>query len=338
MIDKIKDLAESISDRIKNPIILTFIVVWCVHHWKFLFTLVNFDEYYNLDMKSSRLETYIEDHCFWWGMLWKPLLIAVLSTIGYFVLSIAMKFLNVIYNRVLVFVMRKVNAGREFVAISEYNILDIQLQKSQSRVVELQRKNTDLADAIKTEEGKSLELINQKANLIIKNSTLENDIMTISQERDLMKQHLDDLRNPKKTNESENNDSLYLRKMSILQLKQQLKKEIYAPKSEKQWIYNDTCLVHDYIFESKFQIAIDTYCNKGNWQIELFGRDEESKKYLMEIMLGEYKFIPDIGPDNEMRGDRIILRTRPINYSPEGMYKDLKQFLSMIETYKANHP
>jgi hypothetical protein len=68
----------------------------------------------------------------------------------------------------------------------------------------------------------------------------------------------------------------------------QLKSKIVKPEKLDQWIYESSCLVHDYKMDGKV-LASDTYFSLNDgWEIQFFGRDDESMKFLYNLILKKY--------------------------------------------------
>jgi hypothetical protein len=123
-----------------------------------------------------------------------------------------------------------------------------------------------------------------------------------------------------------------LRRESILILKEMLPKNKVAPNSEKQWIYQDNCLVHDYIIE-KNSIAIDTYFYVDKFEIQLFGRPE-SEEYFFNTMCKAIGFLPLPFNHYERKGDRLIFEDFQSNERIETVVNSLTSLLKRIEEYK----
>jgi hypothetical protein len=79
--------------------LLTFIVIWLIHHWEFVFTAFNFDKYYFLDSKIAKLSVYIEAEGKW-GLWFKPLLWTFGSMLIYYFFSSVTEIINIAYHNV----------------------------------------------------------------------------------------------------------------------------------------------------------------------------------------------------------------------------------------------
>lgn len=47
---------ENIKERVTNPFLGTFVLVWIVHNWKVVYAFFFFDKEYNLEKKFSSLK------------------------------------------------------------------------------------------------------------------------------------------------------------------------------------------------------------------------------------------------------------------------------------------
>jgi hypothetical protein len=80
---------------------------------------------------------------------------------------------------------------------------------------------------------------------------------------------------------SEYRNSLY---QKVYQLKDTIPQNEFAPTVDKQWVYDNYCLVHDYTIDQKYKLAIDTYSDINDWEIQLFGRNVESTDFIFNVM------------------------------------------------------
>ncbi|MES2679922.1 MAG: hypothetical protein V4635_08565 [Bacteroidota bacterium] len=129
-------------------------------------------------MKESRLGNYVKAEGYY-GLLWMPLLWSVLSTIGYFALKILMKYMVILYDIVLVAAMKKINAHREYISMTEYISLDRQLQKTQATVNRQQKDMVELSEAIAVEVRKYENLNSEKNKLNVSKLTVDNELANL---------------------------------------------------------------------------------------------------------------------------------------------------------------
>ena len=155
------------------------------------------------------------------------------------------------------------------------------------------------------------------------NKEKEDALEKIIKERDQKEKELEVL----KANSEES------RKNMIKELRNKFSKEKYSLLSERQWIYQGICLVHDYIINGKYKIAIDTTRYVDNWEIQLFGRNSESTKYIFETMVNDKSFLPKPLNDYEVKGDRIIFDRFKWNENIDNIIVSLKDLLDRIENH-----
>lgn len=108
-------------------------------------------------------------------------------------------------------------------------------------------------------------------------------------------------------NEEKVNALLNARNVFLAKLKVKITELLNITKKpemcEKQWIYLQTCLVHDFML-SGHSIAFDLLISPRGWELQLFGRNPESQKYLAELFL--IHPMSDYKPD--LKDSRYILQ------------------------------
>lgn len=77
------------------------------------------------------------------------------------------------------------------------------------------------------------------------------------------------------------------------------------------WIYSNSCLVLDFRFADVYAISFDLYIKPGGWELQLFGRNKQSKTYL-EKLLGQ-DALKTRTANALLREDRHIAQTWPID-------------------------
>ncbi|WP_323012547.1 PD-(D/E)XK nuclease family protein [Castellaniella sp.] len=88
-------------------------------------------------------------------------------------------------------------------------------------------------------------------------------------------------------NESRINSLISVKNMFLYKLRyriQKLQEEIKKPDvCEKQWIYAGYCLVHDFNLSGNL-IAFDLNICQAGWELTLFGRDQSSNEYIIQLL------------------------------------------------------
>lgn len=116
-------------------------------------------------------------------------------------------------------------------------------------------------------------------------------------------------------------------------LQESFPKDEHAPLADKQWVYKNFCLVHDYTIDGMFKISVDTYIDLSGWEIKLFARDAKSNSYLFNTMCRDSKFLPEPLESYE-RSDRLIYKRFDIDTDISVVAENLKELLSRIESYQ----
>jgi uncharacterized protein YqgV (UPF0045/DUF77 family) len=180
MKEKIQELYDGLQDRLKSPYILTFIIVWSIHHWRLIFILLTFDSDLTQGHKVEIAETYIFEHDGWWGMIWPSLLLSFASISLYYIFTILTKIIGIGYNWALAATYSKLKEQRRIITKEEYNELETKLRKNQSRVEELQKRAIEVSSSLKEEELKfhalhktKTEIEQQNDNLLLEIKNLE---------------------------------------------------------------------------------------------------------------------------------------------------------------------
>jgi len=129
--------------------------------------------------------------------------------------------------------------------------------------------------------------------------------------------------------------SLYQR---VFQLKDTLTQSQFAPTSDRQWISEGRCLVHDYIINSKYKLGVDVKIDVKGWKIIIFGRDVPSTNFLFDIMFRDLDFLPKPFENFEIKKygmmDRLIYQRFDTDTDISSVARVLADLLTRIENYK----
>lgn len=157
MKEKLEEIFDGLQERMKSPFIVTFIIVWSLHHWKLLFIIFSFDNDLNQGYKKSIIERYIHQHDGWCGMFIYPIFWSFLSVIAYYLISLMYEGINLVYERY----------GRPFVNMLDKNKLALkeEVDKERKKIKELrldvkslQQKESELNEEIKSFRGQIITL------------------------------------------------------------------------------------------------------------------------------------------------------------------------------------
>jgi len=105
-----------------------------------------------------------------------------------------------------------------------------------------------------------------------------------------------------------------------------LKKFIKIPSKCSQWIWYDTCLVHDFNMDG-YQVSFDLYLTSKGWEFQVFGRRDKDKKRLEEL-------VNKLDCFKELKGkkhnERYIIGTFLFHESFESIEKILKKWFDCL--------
>lgn len=96
-------------------------------------------------------------------------------------------------------------------------------------------------------------------------------------------------------------------------------------KCEKQWIYDKTCLVHNFVL-SENSIAFDLYISAQGWELQLFGRNATSQTYLKKLFLVS----PMSDCKVELKDSRYILWQSDLSVELDTIREKLYEWFNLI--------
>jgi hypothetical protein len=106
--DSFKD---NIKERVTNPFLGTFLLVWIVHNWRVVYAFLNFDKDYKLQNKIDYFNKYWTEHSFFWNLLGVALITVGVLIITYFFLALSRFFSNYFENVIVPFIY-KISKGK----------------------------------------------------------------------------------------------------------------------------------------------------------------------------------------------------------------------------------
>jgi hypothetical protein len=150
------ELMAGLKERMKSSFLLTFVVIWCIHHWRLIFIFFNFDEYYYLTMKIATIEAYLEKE----GLLklWlQPVGWTFLSLAFFYLFSVISELLNIIFHNTRKRIYSKWDSKKLKYA-TEYDEQQEHFEKISRKYRDLVKENTTLIqDRKDAEEQTSIE-------------------------------------------------------------------------------------------------------------------------------------------------------------------------------------
>lgn len=164
MKEKLQEIYEGLKERLKSPFILTFIIVWCIHHWRLVFHVLTFDSTATQDSKFKYVNDYIKEHSVWlWEIFWWPVICTVLSFLGYLLAALIFESITELYDRwgrtaVLYVFNRNKTVKREELELVKTKLREVEksyneLDKMYSELeTELQEVEADLDNEVKNHD------------------------------------------------------------------------------------------------------------------------------------------------------------------------------------------
>lgn len=178
-IENLKEIYNTIPERLRTPPVISFIVIWIYMHWHLIFLYYNFDSGLTYEEKHSLLLKYINDNGGKTGMFWKPLFWTLISILIYFGVSIIIKGFSIVYSWVLAG-MYYVIDRRKIRTAEEYSVINDRYMASQRRVEDLHERINGLNSALKHQESKNEELNGEKLKIIEEKNKLASDLSSLT--------------------------------------------------------------------------------------------------------------------------------------------------------------
>jgi hypothetical protein len=138
MKEKIDELYEGLKERLKSNFLITFIIIWLLHHWRLIYTIFNFDKDQTLISKKAFIAKYISDE----GMLWLwivPLLWSFCSMILFYCFSSLSELLNIRYHNLRKMIYKRWD-NKKIKTIEEFLEVIAEKEKVQAQIIELERR------------------------------------------------------------------------------------------------------------------------------------------------------------------------------------------------------
>ena len=124
-----------------------------------------------------------------------------------------------------------------------------------------------------------------------------------------------------------------LRKKSVLHLQSLIQLNQIAPHVDRQWIYEENCLVHDFILLGGHYISLDTYFYIDKTEIQLFDRSG-SFDYIRNTIFKTDAILTKPFNNYELHGERLIIQSFECTESVQTVANALSDILHRIDEYK----
>lgn len=174
MKDKLQEIYEGLKERLKSPFLLTFIAVWTIHNWEFVYAFLTFNSDMTYINRVSFLKAYLIVHNYD-ELLWLPLLWTFVSIGLYFVGSFLSEGLNLIYSKWVRTWLYLVIDKNKLKTEDDYNLLEERRKKLQELVFDLRRKEEDAALKLKNVEESLKKTISEQRDEITKYLTVSTE-------------------------------------------------------------------------------------------------------------------------------------------------------------------
>jgi len=151
MKEKLQEIYEGLKERLKSPFLLSFIVVWSIHNWEFVYALLTFNSDFSYIKRVSYLKAYLIVHDYD-VLLWIPLCWTFASIAIYFIASFFSEGISLVYSKWVRTWLYWAIDRNKLKTEDDYNELDERRKNLQELVFDLRRKEEDAALKLKRTE------------------------------------------------------------------------------------------------------------------------------------------------------------------------------------------
>lgn len=202
MKDKLQEIYDGLKERLKSPFLISFIAIWSIHNWEFVYALMTFNSDMPYSNRVGFLKAYLRGHDYY-ELFWYPLIWTFVSMGLYFVGSFLSEGINLVYSKWVRTWLYLVIDTNKLKTEDDYNALEDRRRKLQELVNDLKRKEEDASLKLKTteqaltndlakskhdhgitiEEKTELEKLNQSRDLEIENAKKDKERSTEAVEK-----------------------------------------------------------------------------------------------------------------------------------------------------------
>lgn len=329
-VEEIKDSVKNwFDEKLKNPYFAAVLVVWVVTNRVVVFSIFNFSEAESLPTRIDIIHRLLANKKVavfqgFYGIIFYSFIVGFITMVFYNYLNVIAKWTYNYFDKWANVIRRDINPPLW--------VLRSTIQEELERNVSLEQEINANKLTIKTisKENEVAILTLNKNNEETKNLKIEIekqkvDISLLKTELESKNSELNNIQNELEKHQLELADK-------IIKLQKILPQSEFAPSSTGQWIYRNTCLVHDFIFEEKYKVSVDTYCDNIGWEIQLFGRNEADSLYLFNVLGSLENFLPLPFKKYEIKNNRLIFRKFSFTAGIEQVAESLKLLLSHLES------
>lgn len=91
--DRIDEILADFKGRFRNPLVLSFLLVWAYYHWRLVYEIFTVDNGIAVGIRADHFETYIHQEG-WSGMIGYPLFFSVVSLVSFYLIGAAAQFIK----------------------------------------------------------------------------------------------------------------------------------------------------------------------------------------------------------------------------------------------------
>lgn len=167
----LNSFTNNISQKIKNPFLGTFIIVWITRNWQFVYSLFNFDSKTNRESRLAIIKEFFKDYG----------IVEILVTIGYSLLVLVATYVFLNFSRLIVDFFQEIVTPRisklfnesNIVTREKYNILDTQVNQLETKFNKERESRLKAQNETESLETRVKELLDKETRL---NNSIEEQI------------------------------------------------------------------------------------------------------------------------------------------------------------------
>ncbi len=139
----VDQIMEDTKGRFKNPLILSFILVWVYYHWSIVYIVITFNNAIPVNSRLSVFKEYVKAQE-QTGMLWKPLFFSFISLAVFYLLGVAAQYIKLwLGKRLSAEMLAKYDKGKfEEKAVVEKIRSELKKMKGEKEVLETELEST----------------------------------------------------------------------------------------------------------------------------------------------------------------------------------------------------
>lgn len=168
---------DNIKDRVTNPFLGTFVIVWIAHNWEVVYSFFYFDKDWKLETKIKYFKDYWTDKSFFWNLVFVALITIGILIITYLFLALS-RYLANLFENVIIPNIQKISKGK--IVTAEIHQIALDKISSLETKVEVERKAKNDALAERDEFERKLNESQNPESKIEEDNELKNGIVISS--------------------------------------------------------------------------------------------------------------------------------------------------------------